>query len=189
MSLPQDRTWTPTMTTCGTLPAMFCLLMGLVQSCILLQEVITWPVLWELIVMGLDFTYFFWRLCCLSWPSPSQDQQLAALGKCYALISCTRGKTEEVSEQPLYALIFGTAQFFLLSVMVLDFMYWCLFKPTSKRQLNHTRFPWESHFNHNRHETLPNRWGTPSRENLFLWPMVQATGLENSDSHGNPIKI
>lgn len=80
------------------LPVIFCLLMGLAQGCILLQKVITWPVLWELIVMGLDFAIFFiWRLCCLSWPSPSQDQQLAVLGKCCALISCTREKCEEVS--------------------------------------------------------------------------------------------
>lgn len=45
--------------------AMLCLLMGLAQSCISLLKVITWPVLWDLIVMGLDLpTSFGVRTIC-----------------------------------------------------------------------------------------------------------------------------
>lgn len=90
------------------LPAISCQLMRLAAAArrILLQEVITWPVLCELIVMDLDPTF----LIChsLTAPAVSKPEAEGLAGETFAQIE---RKREEVSPREAYTRIFGTAHF------------------------------------------------------------------------------
>lgn len=103
----KQDTHTHTLLTCQPLripsPSAFFLLMGLALHWSLTAE--SNHLACFMGVIRLDFTFPIWHVCCLSCLCPSQDQQLAALGKPCAFISYTRGKCQ------YYALIFGMAQF------------------------------------------------------------------------------
>lgn len=84
------------------LPAISCQLMRLAAAvvvavaasrCILLQEVITWPVLCELIVMDLDPTFLIWRsLAALAVSKPGAQ---GLVGETFARIERKRKEARE----------------------------------------------------------------------------------------------
>lgn len=139
------------------------------------SEVITRPVLWELIVMGLEFTHFIWRLCLvisISKPGPTACCAWQVL--CIHFLH-QREVWRSVSITGLYSHLWHSIVL-LLSVSVKDVV--CLSRPAKDSSILQF-FLRESHFNNNRH-----RRGMSSGENPFLCDWLS---LETSDRHGNRI--
>lgn len=100
---------------------------------ILLQEVITWPMLCELIVMDLDPTFLIWR--SLTTPAVSEPGAEGLVGETFARIKRKRHR------ERLILASLARHTFPLIA---------CGLKPTSEYDPTSLLFVLDSHFNHNR---------------------------------------